>query len=188
MYTKGSIPTCSKTPPNPHTQRVSFCRHNVVVGTVSYEPLRESDVSLSTWDIGGVPVDQVGIGLVRTIVNGAGVLSLKECALHNCGHWVSGVNTNHKVTKISVTYGERKCNPIQWQCDYDMYKIEWMITQDQSPTLKVALITAFHSNNICHTISASKTKHLIILQVTYLVKWKYICLEFQEHHILKTIF
>ena len=86
MYTKSSIPTYLKTPPNPHTQRVSFCRHNVVVGGVFFELLREADGCHSTWDVRGVPIDQIGVGWVCTIVNGTCVFSLKECALHNCAY------------------------------------------------------------------------------------------------------
>ena len=62
VYTKASIPTYSKTPSYPHTHRISFCRHNVVVGGVSSELLGEGDGGLSTWDIGGVTIDQVGVG------------------------------------------------------------------------------------------------------------------------------
>ena len=50
---------------------VAFCRHNVVVGGVSSEPLREVDGRHPTLGGGGVPVDQVGVGWVCTIGNGA---------------------------------------------------------------------------------------------------------------------
>ena len=62
MYTKASILTCSKTPPNSHTQRVAQCRHNVVVGGVSSEPLGEGDGGLSILGGRGVTVVQVGVG------------------------------------------------------------------------------------------------------------------------------
>ena len=144
VYTKASTPTWSKTPSYPHTQRVTLCRHNVVVGGVSSELLGEGDGALSTWDIGGVPI--VGVGLVCTIVNGTDVFFLRKSAFHNCAYWVSGVNTNHKVTKVSVTYGKRKCNPIQWCVKYT--NDGWIITQVQILVIKIALITMFHSNNI----------------------------------------
>ena len=86
MYTKSSIPTCPKAPPYPHTLRVTFCRYNVVVGGVSSQFLREDNGGYSTQCEGGVPVDQVGIGWVCTIVNSAVVFSLKKCALHKCAH------------------------------------------------------------------------------------------------------
>ena len=82
VYTKALIPTYSKPPPYPHTLRTAHCRHNVVVGGVSSELLREGNGGHSTQCGGGVPVDQVSVGWVCTIVNGAGVPWLKECALH----------------------------------------------------------------------------------------------------------
>ena len=81
VYTKASTPTWSKSPSYPHTQRVTLCRHNVVVGSISSELLGEGDGALSTWDIGGVPI--VGVGLVCTIVNGTDVFFLRKCAFHN---------------------------------------------------------------------------------------------------------
>ena len=65
------ISTCLESPPFPHTMRAAHYRHNVVVGGVSSEPLRERDSSHSTLGGGGVPVDQVGVGWVCIIVNGA---------------------------------------------------------------------------------------------------------------------
>ena len=65
--------TCLESPLYPHTLGAAHCRHSVVVGGVSSEPLRERDSSHSTLGGGGVPVDQVGVGWVCTIVNGAGV-------------------------------------------------------------------------------------------------------------------
>jgi len=65
--------TCLESPLHPLTMRAAHCRHNVVVGGVSSEPLRECDGCHSTLGGGGVPVDQVGVGWVCTIVNGAGV-------------------------------------------------------------------------------------------------------------------
>ena len=75
--------------------RAAHCRHNVVVGGVPSEPLRECDSSHSTLGGGGVPVDQVGVGWICTIVNSAGVPWLK-CALHKCIAWISGVNMSSK--------------------------------------------------------------------------------------------
>ena len=57
--------------------RAAHYRHNVVVGCVSSEPLRECDGGRSTLGEGCVPVDQVGVGWVCIIVNGAGVSWLK---------------------------------------------------------------------------------------------------------------
>ena len=68
--------TCLESPSYPHTMRAAHCRHNVVVGGVPSEPLREGDGGLSTLGGSGVPIDQVGVGWVCTIVNGAGVLWL----------------------------------------------------------------------------------------------------------------
>ena len=62
MCTKALIPTCSKTPSNSHTQRVAFCRHNVVVGGISSDLLREGNVGDSTLGGRGVTVVQVGVG------------------------------------------------------------------------------------------------------------------------------
>ena len=62
-------------------QGVALCRHhrhNVVVGGVSSEPLREGNDDHSTRGGGGVLVDQVGIGWVCTIVNGASVSWLQS--------------------------------------------------------------------------------------------------------------
>ena len=69
--TKACIHTSSKSPPHPHTVGAAPCRHNVVVGGVSSYLLREGDGGLLTQGGGGVPVVQVGVGWVRTIVNGA---------------------------------------------------------------------------------------------------------------------
>ena len=65
--------TCLEYPSYSLTMRAAHCRHNVVVGGVSSEPLRESDGCHSTLGGGGVPVDQVGVGWICTIVNGAGI-------------------------------------------------------------------------------------------------------------------
>ena len=90
--------TCLESPSYPHTLGAAHYRHSVVVGGVSSEPLRERDSSHSTLGGGGVPVDQVGVGWVCTIVNGAGVPWLIECALHKHSGWISGVNIYSKNT------------------------------------------------------------------------------------------
>ena len=74
---------------------VALCRHSVVVGGISSEPLREGDGGHSILCRGGVPIDQVGVGWVCTIVNGVGVPWL-ECALHINIAWISGVNMDSK--------------------------------------------------------------------------------------------
>ena len=98
--------TCSESPPFPHTLGAAHHRHNVVVGGVPSEPLREGDGCHSTQGGGGVPVDQVGVGWVYTIVNGAGVLWLK-CALHIHIVWISRINIYSKDVKIYATCGGR---------------------------------------------------------------------------------
>ena len=62
-----------ETPSYPHTLGVALCRYGVVIGGVSSESMRESNGCHSTLGEGGVPVDQVGVGWYRPIVNGAGV-------------------------------------------------------------------------------------------------------------------
>ena len=79
--TKVCIHTRLKSPPHPHTVGAAPCRHNVVVGGVSSELLREGDDGHLTQGGGGVPVVQVGVGWVCTIVNGAVIPWLKY-ALH----------------------------------------------------------------------------------------------------------
>ena len=84
IHTKAFIHTRWKLPLHLHTLRAVLCRHNVIVGGVSSEFLRENDDGQSTPGVGGgVPVDQVGVGRVCTIVNGAGVPWLNKYALHN---------------------------------------------------------------------------------------------------------
>ena len=61
--------------------RAAHYRHSVVVGGVPSKSLKECDGCHSTLGGGGVPVDQVDVGWVCTIVNGAGVPWLKS-ALH----------------------------------------------------------------------------------------------------------
>ena len=73
LHTKAYIHTRWKLPLHLHTLRAVLCRHNVIVGGVSSEFLRENDDGHSTQGGGGVPVVQVGIGWVGTIVNGTGV-------------------------------------------------------------------------------------------------------------------
>ena len=69
-------PTCFKVPLHPHTLGIAYRRHNVE--GVSSEPLREGDGGHLTQGGGGVPVDQVGVGWVSTILNGAVVTWLKR--------------------------------------------------------------------------------------------------------------
>ena len=88
--------TCLECPSYPHTLGAALCRHNVVVGGVSSEPLREGDGGHSTLGGGGVPVDQVGVGWVCTIVNGVGVPWLTYCAIHKDIVWISCINMNPK--------------------------------------------------------------------------------------------
>ena len=76
-------PTCSECPTQPHTLGSTLCRHNEVVISVSLEVLREGDGGHSALSGGGVPVDQVGVRWVCTIVNGASVHWLKN-AIHKC--------------------------------------------------------------------------------------------------------
>ena len=71
-----------KLPLHPYTLGGALCRHSVVVGGVSSQPLREADGGSSIQGGGGIPVDQVGVRWVRTIVNGAVVPWLKKCALY----------------------------------------------------------------------------------------------------------
>ena len=79
--TKVCLHTRLKSPPHPHTVGAAPCRHNVVVGGVSSELLRESDGGPSTQGGGGVPVVQLGVGWVCAIVNGA-VKPWLKYALH----------------------------------------------------------------------------------------------------------
>ena len=106
MKTTMKLSTCFKAPLHPHTCALgaAHCRHNVE--DVSSEPLREGDGCHLTLGGGGVPVDQVGVGWVCTIVNGAGVLWLK-CALHKGSGWISHVNMYSKDVKIYATCGGR---------------------------------------------------------------------------------
>ena len=90
--------TCLESPSYPLTMRAAHYRHSVVVGGVPSEPLRESDGCQSTLGGSGVPIDEVGVGWVCTIVNGAGVPWLIECALHKHSGWISGVNIYSKNT------------------------------------------------------------------------------------------
>ena len=102
--------TCLKSPSYPHTLGVALCRYSVVVGGVSSESLREGDGGHSTLGGGGVPVDQVGVGWVCTIVNGAGVPWLK-CALYKHIAWFNTVNVDSK--NICATCEVRAYNCIQ---------------------------------------------------------------------------
>ena len=87
--------TCLESPWYPHTLGAAHCRHNVVVGCISSESLRKCDGCHSTEGGGGVTVDQVGVGWVCTIVNGAGVPWLKS-ALHRGIGLISCVNMDSK--------------------------------------------------------------------------------------------
>ena len=73
IYAKAHAPTCPKSPLHPYTLGVVLCRHSVVVDCVCSEPLRQNDGDYLTQGGGDVPVHKVGVGWVRTIVNGAGV-------------------------------------------------------------------------------------------------------------------
>ena len=75
--------------------RAAHYRHSVVVGGVPFKSLRECDGCRSTEGGGHVPKDQVGVGWVCTIVNGAGVPWLKS-ALHRGIGWISRVNMDSK--------------------------------------------------------------------------------------------
>ena len=55
------VPTL-KSPLHHHTLGAAHCRHNVVVGGVCSELLREGDGCHLTQGGGSVPVDQVGVG------------------------------------------------------------------------------------------------------------------------------
>ena len=88
--------TCMECPSYPHTLGVALCRYNVVVGSVSSEPLREGDGGHLIQGGGGVPVDQVGVGWVSTIFNGTGVPWLTYCAIHKDIAWISSVNVDSK--------------------------------------------------------------------------------------------
>ena len=97
-------PTCFKAPLHPYTLGIAYRRHNVE--GVSSEPLREGDGGCLTLGGGGVPVDQVGVGWVCTIVNVAVVPWLK-CALHKDIGWSSGVHMYSKDVKIYAICGRR---------------------------------------------------------------------------------
>ena len=123
VYTLSCWQLCTglESPPFPHTLGAAQCRHNVVVGGVPSEPLRESDSSHSTLGGGGVPIDQVGVGWVCTILNGTGVPWLK-CALHKHIVWISRLNMNPKNT---CTTCEVKANKPVFVC-----MVYWIITTD----------------------------------------------------------
>ena len=101
-----------ESPSYPHTLGAAHCRHNVVVGGVSSESLRECDGGHSTEGGGRVAVDQVGVGWVCTIVNNAGVSWLK-CALHKHIAWISGINMYPKNTCATC---EVKANKVVFVC------------------------------------------------------------------------
>ena len=68
---------------------------------------REGDGCHLTMGGGGVPVDQVGVGWVCTIVNGASVSWLKEYALHKDIGWITGIKFDIKNVNICATCGEK---------------------------------------------------------------------------------
>ena len=79
---------------DPHTLGAAHCSDNVVVGSVSSELLREDNSSDFTQGERGVPVDQVGVGWVCTIVNGAVVAWLNKCALKKGSQLVGDIDKN----------------------------------------------------------------------------------------------
>ena len=91
--------TCFEPSSHLHTLGTVHYRHNIIVYGISSESPREHDSC--HWTPGGVSVsvDQVGVGWVCTIVNGAVVPWLKECALHKC--------TVDIKLKVSAICGER---------------------------------------------------------------------------------
>ena len=105
--------TCSESLLHPHTLCTAHYQHNVVVVIVFVKLFRESNVGHLTLGGGGVPVDQVGVGWVCTIFNGAVVPWLKEYALHNCIGWITGININIKGVNICATSG-KKYNTMTW--------------------------------------------------------------------------
>ena len=92
--------TYLKPPLNPHTLSSVLHRHNIVVSGVRSKPLREGNGGSSIWGGGGVSVEQVSVGWVCTILNGAGVPWLKNCALHIQITWICGVNTDSKDVNV----------------------------------------------------------------------------------------
>ena len=92
------LPTYSKPPLHSNALGVSHCRHVVVVSGACYEPLWKCDGGHLTLGGGSVSVDQVGVGWVCTIVNGAGVPWLIECALHKGAGYVGGLDINLNVS------------------------------------------------------------------------------------------
>ena len=90
-----------------NTLGATLCRHNVVVGGISSDPPRQSDGGCFIQGGGGFPVDQVSVGRVCTIVNGAVVIWLEKNALHSGICWVCDGDINHKVS-IFDTCGQKK--------------------------------------------------------------------------------
>ena len=92
----------------PQAYRVAFHRYNIVVCYISSELLRKGDGGGSIEGRGGVTVDQVGVGWVCTIVNGAGIPWLEKCALHNHSSCISHVNIYIKDVNIYATCEGRR--------------------------------------------------------------------------------
>ena len=86
--------TCSKPSTDPHTLGAAHCSDNVVVGSVSSELLREDNSSDSILGGGSVPVVQVGVEWVCTIVNDAVVDWLNKCALKKGSQLVGDIDKN----------------------------------------------------------------------------------------------
>ena len=83
IFTHAGAYTSFKSPTNPDTMRVAFCRHNIVVSSVISESLRESDGGCLTQGGGSIFMDQVGVGWVCTIVNAA-IVHWMKCAFDKC--------------------------------------------------------------------------------------------------------
>lgn len=105
IYTRVYTPTCSECPMYSCTLGATLCRHNEVVRGVFLKLLWKDDGGDSLLGGGGVTVDQVSKGWVRTIVNGAGVPWFK-CTMHKCILYVGWVNP-HPEESIHATYVER---------------------------------------------------------------------------------
>ena len=107
------IYTCLEFPMYPHTEGVALHRYNIVVCYISSELLWKGDGGCSTQSGGSVPVDQVGVGWVCTIVNGAGVPWL--CALHNHSGCISHVK--FYIKDVNLCHLCREMNDVSawWQ-------------------------------------------------------------------------
>ena len=124
LQTQPFINTCLESPTHPHTHGVVFHRYNIVICYVSSEFPRKGDGGSLICSTGSVPVDQVGVGWVCTIVNGAGVPWPKECALHKDIAWISCVNMYIKNVNIYATCGGRSMT----LCECKIANLMTMIT------------------------------------------------------------